>query len=161
MPVPFQIELSGLDQLLMLAIFNILFHVSGTSESFHPVRTLDGFSTCAVDRPAYSVSVDDIVGIPFGVPNEVLCAYQCSVKNPVVSCMAFNVNDTHCQFYNSTTNHCFAASTTCVYVQVIPTFKLFVQDVCVLYACSHTSSASVWRLFTALRQVSYNAEKDC
>ena len=149
-----------LDQELMITIFSLLFHVSVTSKSFFPVKMPNGFSMCAIDRPTYSISVNDIPGIPFGVPNEVRCAYQCTAMNPAVSCMAFNVNDTHCQFYNSTTNHCFAASTTCVYVQVIPTFKLFVQDVCVLYACSHTSSASVWRLFTAQRQVSYNAEKD-
>jgi hypothetical protein len=123
MSASFQIVFE-VDQELIIAIFSLLFHVSETSKSFHPVRAPDGFSMCAVDRPAYSMSADDIIGIPPGIPNEVRCAYECTA-NTAISCMAFNVNNMHCQFYNNTTDHCFAASTTCVYVQVISTFMLY------------------------------------
>ena len=105
---------------LLLALMAL--SIAMASESFHSVVTSNGFSLCAVDNPSYSMSVDDILGIPFGVPDQVRCGYACTVETVGDPCLAFNVINSQCQFYNSTTNHCFAAWTTCVYTQVKHSF---------------------------------------
>ena len=109
-------------QHLELLLTLVLFRIATASESFHSVLSSDGFSLCAVDSPSHSISVKDILGIPFGVPDQVRCAYACTDKTIGDPCLAFNVINSQCQFYNSTTNHCFAAWTTCVYTQVKHSF---------------------------------------
>jgi len=116
MSVPFRISLEHLLKLLS-ALLSLSFKVCEPFMSSHNVRIGNGFTLCAVDKPSFSSFIDDILGIPAGVPNDVRCAFHCTEKSRE-PCLAFNVIGSECQFYNSTSNHCFAASTTCVYNQV-------------------------------------------
>jgi hypothetical protein len=95
--------------------------VHGLSASFQNSPTFNGYTLCAVDNPSYAtVTTEEVnIGIPFGVPNTVLCAYHCTAMTNVGRpCLAFNTIDSRCQFYNRTTNLCFAASTACTHSQV-------------------------------------------
>jgi hypothetical protein len=73
--------------------------------SYRVVLAPDGTTLCAADKPSYTVSVNEIQGIPSGVPDTVRCGYHCTGRN----CTGFNYrpNDvTQCHMYNFTTTHC-------------------------------------------------------
>jgi hypothetical protein len=93
------------------------------SPSLCRVVTSDVFSLCATNAPSHVTSLVDIVdvGLPDEIPDAVRCGYRCSVMRQTDRCSAFSVVDggtsgKTCQFYDNTTDLCFAASLNCVFL---------------------------------------------
>jgi hypothetical protein len=107
---------------------------------FRPVKSFNGSTCCAIDTTSFTLPVDDIVGIPAGVPGAVQCAYYCESLNGTGGCAGFNyLTQTpvrQCRFYNTAPNDCFATTSGCAYYEVRR------QYCSVLKACM--SKQAVW-----------------
>jgi hypothetical protein len=84
----------------------------------------NGSSLCAMDTPFHSISVNDIVGIPPGLPPQLQCAFYCTEEYSNAACNAFNYvgngfNSGQCQFYNaSQQTHCSVTRNNCLHYRV-------------------------------------------
>jgi len=76
--------------------------------TYRPVTiAINGSIMCATDTFFDSVLAADVLGVPYGVPDVVRCAYVCSERNVGNVCIGFNVWDkpplsTQCQFFAQT-----------------------------------------------------------
>ena len=96
---------------------------AGPLLAFRPVTSFSGSSCCAIDTTSYTLLiVDDIVGIPAGVPGPVQCAHYCKSLNATGGCAGFNYlkqsSVRQCRFYNTAPNDCFTTTSGCAYYEV-------------------------------------------
>ena len=97
-----------LSHMSFLLTFNSIFAYN--QRSFRPV--LDTFASlilCADDVPSSVIMVDDIVGIPHGVPGVVRCSYFCANQS---DCTSFNIRHTlpdRCEGFNFIPRTCSMA----------------------------------------------------
>ena len=97
------IILSCIGDLALTTAFN--------QKSFRPVFDTSGETRlCANDLPSTFTMVDDIVGIPQGVPDVGRCSYFCTSQ---LKCTSFNIRQgppRQCEGFNFTPRNCSATS---------------------------------------------------
>jgi len=110
-------------RLLMSIILLIQSESFAQSISFRSITAANGSTLCSVGGNASSESVGNIIGVPYGVPDTVSCAYRCTALKASTGCTAFNYvingpNDEQCQFYQYRPSRCVVSSPGCLYYQV-------------------------------------------
>jgi hypothetical protein len=86
----------------VVLIWNI-YHVLAQQMPFLPVKALNGSTMCATDAGSDFMWLADVVGIPNGVPDDVRCAFECTMR----SCVGFTVrnegsSNAQCEFFAQT-----------------------------------------------------------
>ena len=83
------------------------------------IKTPGGLPMCALNPPALSMLISDILGIPDGVPDVMRCGYQCSSLGDRACAAGFNYDGNgHCQFYVVPPVNCSTGIKSCEYYEV-------------------------------------------
>ena len=110
--------------MLSAYVIHILFAIfqrvpASGSSSIYLIKNPDGLPLCVLDSPSYSVLVDEILGVPDGVPGVLRCGYKCSSRTNDECAAGFNyVEDGQCQFYAAPPVNCTTQTQTCRYYEV-------------------------------------------
>jgi hypothetical protein len=108
----------------MLKAFCILIIVyrmqNSQALSFLPSLTSNGSPLCAVGYPSSTLKVDDIIGIPNGVPGATKCAFYCTGLNSKTNCTGYNyLTSGLCQFFSNLLSYCDSTIRGCSYYYLV------------------------------------------